>query len=345
MADASRIKAEIKLKKKCERLAKQQPGSIGPDMTLAKLAELYMQDKSASRTQGTVDTYASAVKHVKSHLGQLTIGEATPMILQNFLNSIVNSNGHGAATSCRSVLSGMMMIAVRNGALLHNPVSDVEKLRRLDKSKPGSDAIPLGGLPDFIKTVEGSERLAKDDEVDPILFMMLTGLRDGECFALCWDMVNLTTREITVSRTVKRETGRGLYLQENPKSESGNRTIHIPQAAARMLERRRRMEPNEYNLVFPTVAGGIRDVSLFGRHLRRERATFGLEGLRITGHSFRKTCASMLHMQGLSDLDVADYLGQSDVPTTQQIYISRNQKSADAAKMLDDCASLDVLRC
>ena len=110
-----------------------------------------------------------------------------------------------------------------------------------------------------------------------------------------------------------------------------------------MLELRSHMDANEHNLVFPTPTGGIREVSLFGRHLRRERHLFGLENLHITGHSFRKTCASILHMQGLSDLDVADYLGQSDVPTTQQIYISRNQKSADAARMLDCYDSLKDL--
>lgn len=216
----SRIRAEIKLKEKCKRVSAQQTGSIGADMLLGQLADLYMKDKSASRTQGTVDTYASAMKHIKSGLGKLAIGEATPMILQNFLNSIINSNGFGSATSCRSVLSGMMMMAVRNGALVHNPVSDVERLRRPDKTKPGSDAIPLMELPEFIAILEQNERLAKNDEIDPILFMILTGLRDGECFALCWDMVNLKTGEITVSRTVKREKGVGLYSRPMPRARA-----------------------------------------------------------------------------------------------------------------------------
>lgn len=338
--DKSRIKAQIKLKEKCERLGRQQTGAITADMTLSRLADLYMRDKASSRTQGTIDTYNSAIKHIRQRLGQLTIGEATPMALQTFLNTVMESSGYGAASSCRSVLSGMMGVAVRNGALSHNPVSEVERLRRPDKSKPGSDAIPLNELREFLQAVESNKRFKENDETDPIRFMILTGLRDGECFALCWDMVNLKTGEITVSRTVKREKGVGLYLQNNPKSEHSNRTIRIPESAAVMLKRRYRAMPHgNDDLVFPAPFGAIREVSLFGRHLRRERATLGLDGLRITGHSLRKTCASILHMQGLSDLDVADYLGQSNVDVTQQIYIARNQKSAEAARMLDDWAA------
>ena len=331
----SPIKAEIALKQKCERLSRMQVGIIGPDITLSNLADRYMDDKGASRSQGTIDTYNSAVKHIKRQLGQLTVGETTPMAVQRFLNSVVTSNGYGAATSCRSVLSGMMGMAVRNGAIQHNPVSEVERLRRPSKSKPGSNSIPLGDLPVFLQTIENNPRLKENDEIDPIRFMIFTGLRDGECFALCWDNVNLKSGEITVDRTVKRKKGEGLYLQDNPKSECSNRTIHIPQAAIAILERRRRMPSNKHNLVFPAPLGVIRDISLFGRHLRAERSTFGLEGLRITGHSLRKTCASILYKQGLDDLGVADYLGQSDVKVTQQIYIARNQKSADAARMID----------
>ena len=333
--DKSRIKAEIKLKSKCDAVSRQQTGGIGPDMTISRLADLYMADKANSRAQGTISTYESAMKHIRRKLGNLTIGETTPMILQAFLNSVMESSGHGAASSCRSVLSGMMGMAVRNGAMRHNPVGEVERLRRPDKSKPGSDPIPLGELPAFLQKVESNARFRDNDEIDPIRFMILTGLRDGECFALCWDMVNLKKGEITIGRTVKREKGRGLYLQDNPKSESGNRTIRIPGEAVAMLKRRSRMDVNPNNLVFPAPFGVIREVSLFGRHLRRERAMLGLDGLRITGHSFRKTCASILHVQGLADKDVADYLGQSDVATTQQVYIARNQKSADAARMLD----------
>lgn len=77
-------------------------------------------------------------------------------------------------------------------------------------------------------------------------------------------------------------------------------------------------------------------MGLLDRHLRKVRGQLGCDGLRITSHSFRKTCASILHVQGVSDLDVADYLGQSDVATTQKVYIARNQRSADAARLLDD---------
>lgn len=45
---------------------------------------------------------------------------------------------------------------------------------------------------------------------------------------------------------------------------------------------------------------------------------------RLTVHVFRKTCASILHAKGMSDIDIAEILGHSNVNTTVKYYIKTN---------------------
>ena len=176
-------------------------------------------------------------------------------------------------------------------------------------------------------------------------FMAGTGFRAGEALGLCWDCVDFRHHTVTVKRIAKRVKGKGMALEEHAKTETGARTISVPSCVMELLQRRYDVQasrgggkPND--LVFPMPLGGIRDVGLLDRHLRGVRKQLGCENLRITSHSFRKTCASILHRQGLADLDVADYLGHSDVSTTQRVYIARGQKSEEAAMMLEEAFTI-----
>lgn len=338
----SRVKAVIALKKACEDIRSRTFGSIELDMPLKKLADMYMEDVKSRRSAGTVQTYATAIRHIKKHLGTLTIREATPARLQTFINTIANSSGIDQAKSCKTVLSGMLGIAVRADTIAHNPVAELARIEH--KKKVGSDAIPLDALTSVLDAIDAS-RLTESDDADVLRFMAGVGFRAGEALGLCWDCVDFQHDKLTVRRIAKRITGKGMVLQDHAKTVQGDRTITAPKHVMALLRRRfeHQRETKTYNplnLVFPmAITGSIRDVGLLDRHLRQVRSQLGCDGIRLTSHSFRKTCASILHVSGMSDLDVGDYLGQTDVATTQKVYIARNQRSADAARLLDDYAS------
>lgn len=339
---ASKLGAQMALEDACREIRERSFGSIDLNTRIEDLAQRYMRDVQSRRSTGTIQTYGTAVRHICKHLGAYTIQEATPARLQAFIDRIVRQSGADQAKSCKTVLNGMFGLSIREGALTHNPVGELERIEHIGKK--GSDAIPLEDLHHVLCAIDDSP-LAENDEADVFRFMAGTGLRAGEALGLCWDCVNFRNHVITVERIAKRVKGKGMALEEHAKTEAGVRTISVPLHAMELLrarydERQKhgRIEPGD--LVFPSPLGGIRDVGLLDRHLRRVRARLGCEGLRITSHSFRKTCASILHRQGLSDLDVADYLGHSDVSTTQRVYIARGQKSEEAARMLDNAFAL-----
>lgn len=329
---SSREQARNALKRE---LAKMQgmtnSGSMTANTTLAKVAAKFLAEKTATRSAGTVSTYRSAVRLINADIGNLTIYEATPERLQLFLNSVQENNGNGSAKSVRSVLSGMMGLAVRSGALRHNPVAELDRLQ--NKGKKGSDSIPLDKLGDFLERVECNERFQKNDEVDLFRFMICTGLRGGEALGLRWDCVDLDKKTITVEAKSVRRTGRGVVIENFPKTEASKRTIVVADSVVQLLRRRKKtMAHNSENLVFPSPVGKAREIGDVDKHLRLERDTLGCEGVDITSHSFRKTCSSILHKQGVNSKDVGDYLGHDDSHITDSVYIAKNLNSAKSAE-------------
>jgi len=115
-----------------------------------------------------------------------------------------------------------MDFAVHNGYILKSPFTGVDPLR---KSK--SDPDPL--------SKEEYRRLLDAAPVEQIrnlwILAINTGLRHGEISALAWE--DIDTREWTI--TVRRNLAIRNHFTP-PKTESGNRTINLTQAAIQALK-------------------------------------------------------------------------------------------------------------
>ncbi|MFC2618548.1 MAG: tyrosine-type recombinase/integrase [Bifidobacterium dentium] len=339
----SKERARILLEEYCQQLKRRTFGAIEPNTTLGDLAGLWLATQTG-KAENTINAYTNAYRKYVSRLDSLTIAEATPLVLQTFLDGVAGGSGSATVSMVKLVLSGMMEMAVAQGAILHNPVRD---LKRMSRHREGSVAIPADKVQKFLKAVETNEWLVSHDEADIIRLMLYTGLRVGEACGLCWDCVDFTAGTLSVERIAIRRKGEGMTLQAHPKTEHSRRTITAPKSIMHMLELRRISLdtggiPNPHNLVFPRpLSGGsceylVRSPNVVASDLRREREALGFgKGESLSPHSLRKTCASLLHDAGLNTLDVADYLGHSDTATTENVYIARGRNSGKAANALE----------
>lgn len=316
-------------------------GDVDDRMLLRRLTELFMEDKAGKLSDGSLAAYRSSVATIYTAIGGLQIREATPMVLQRFIDDVVSEHGHGAAKTCKTVLSGMFKIAVKNGAINHNPVLELDKVKRPDDAEErAADSIPLDGLSAVFKAIECIPALVRNDEVDLCRFMVGTGLRVSEACGLQWDCVDLDTGEIRVERQAKRIAHEGMRVVPRVKTPASKRRIHVPAAVVDLLKARKERQqadglPNPHDLVFPLPTGNIREGNLLDRHLRDNRAALGYPDLNLTSHSFRKTCASILEAQGASTLAIRDYLGHEDEVLTEKVYIARNLHTVETAKTMD----------
>ncbi len=138
---------------------------------------------------------------------------------------------------------------------------------------------------------------------DIIDLMLATGCRFGEILALRWSDLDLDGKPpiLTVSGTIKTETGKGTYRKPTPKSDASRRTVALPRFAAELLRARREFAtPNENDAVFATRNGTWHQVVNVERRWRQIRKDPGYEW--VTPHTFRKTVATLISEATTSEL-------------------------------------------
>jgi len=283
------------------------------------------------RSPGTVDTYRRQLKnHVLPAMGEVRLGEATTPLIDKVIARIKTNVSAATAKSCRSVISGVMGLAVRYGAVTHNPVREVERIEA--KSKKGPRALTMTERVQLLTQLQEDEKARRRDLPDLVFFMLATGVRIGEALAAAWSQVDFEAGTVQISNTLVRVRGEGL-LRKGTKSRAGERTLPLPASAVAMLRRRFMTGARLDQPLFPDVYGGFRDPANVRRELREAR---GVEALAwITSHTFRKTAATILDEAALSARLVADQLGHARPSMTQDVYMGRRAVDSQAALALE----------
>lgn len=298
------------------------------DLWLSKLDE---QVADGRRSPGTVETYRRQLKnHILPAMGQMRLGEATTPLVDNVIRSIKKKVSSSTAKSCRSVISGVMGQAVRHGAIVANPVREVERIEAKSKREPR--ALTMVERVDLLKQLQEDEKARRRDLPDLAFFMLATGVRIGEALAVVWSEVDFEVGTVQITSTLIRVKGEGL-LRKGTKSRAGQRTLPLPESAVALLRRRFMTGARLDQPVFPSVDGGFRDPANVRRELREARGKDALAW--ITSHTFRKTAATILDEAALSARLVADQLGHSRPSMTQDVYMGRRAVDTQAALALE----------
>ncbi|ADG97663.1 integrase family protein [Segniliparus rotundus DSM 44985] len=273
----TKAKAENALKKKLQD--RQTPASgdlVTPDTTVAVLwaefrNQLVERQKEGSISEGTIDQYDRAAKKIQKGLGQVRIKELKVQLLHNFLRALPKGSAH----HCRTILSGMLALAVRYEALPTNPMRDVPKTTAGKRARGSESAQRPKGIDD--ETVERildaimtsdapcpqigpggvptprsayarkhspdptlSQYAQDADLVDVITFLLGTGIRIGEALGVLWTDVDFEKRILTLSGKAVRVKGRGMVRESHTKTEAGDgRPIELPGFVLDMLQRRK----------------------------------------------------------------------------------------------------------
>lgn len=325
----SSAKAATALLEALVDIATPADGDLTASTSIAVAAEQFLGSKrDGVLSPSSLAEYERVVRRIiVPRIGDLRLAEATPGRVQAFFTAVTKANGRGTAKTTRSVLSGILGMAVRVDALRTNPVSQVAAIRR--GTSRASHALQLESVPAFIATVLNDGEMQRWDVGEVLAFMVMSGCRIGEALGLSWEHVDLDGAKVTFDATVVRVPGQGLLHQQHGKTSASTRTISIPARAVTLLARRRRTA----TVVFPSLAGILRDPVEVEAVWRRNRDRLGYAG--TTTHSLRKTTATALDVAGMSARAIAEYLGHSKPSLTQDVYMSRNVGSSAAAGHLD----------
>jgi integrase len=310
-------------------------GDITAATTLSALVGRYLDQLESRETvaETTLDTYRVTARRISEVCGAIRVGEANAGHMDTALQTMRTRHGSGMARHARAVLRGALQLAIQAQILTLNPMRDVSAIK---STKPVKGAPPLTdtGLRDLLAAVRGSEYCQQHDLVDPITMAIATGLRRGELLGLRWCDYDPDNRIIAVTGRVYRATGKGLKRKDTTKTPAGIRTLALPMFAVEMLNARR-LHPTlgQHEVIFTSGTGTLRDPNNYDRAWRRVRDD--IKAPDVTGHSFRKTIATIIDDEGFSPRVGADQLGHAKVSMTQDVYMARGGTHPVVADLMD----------
>ncbi|MET7773156.1 tyrosine-type recombinase/integrase [Nocardia sp. NPDC005366] len=380
---ATENKAKSELRKKLAARQKQYKGrargKVTRDTRLSILMDMWLAEvrRDDGVDRQSYDLYQSEIDpstdkrakrdtvKLRSSLGNLRVWEADTGRLDEHIQAIVEAGLKSKARLHKVILTGVMGLAVRYGAVPENPVRDTSRLRRR-KTKPQIiDRERLAGLREQLREWSAGNKIPgtpaythgpkRDQLIMDVADLILgSGVRPGEALAASWDQFDLKSEPatFTVTATVVRLKGKGLFRQEWTKTDAGHRTVALPGFAVDMLKRMqddpthgqmcevkslREVSGNVVEvdaktpLVFPGRGGVLRDPHNFNRTWRDARGTVYQD---VTQYTFRRTVATLI-AEGADAKTAAKQLGQSREAITERHYIASAERAPDSSAVLE----------
>ncbi|GAA1549788.1 site-specific integrase [Kribbella hippodromi] len=341
---ASRAAAERRLKEALRDRIGPTGGDITADTKIRDLAVVWLDEvKASDLADGSKQLYENDLSDkVIPAMGALTCRESDVPACDRFLKAVRTNSGVSKARTCRTVLSLLMQLAVRHGAIKTNPVREVAKIPSDKRSKAKALTVDEQGIILDKITVDQEADIEHDDLADLAEVLDGTGMRIGEVLGIRITSCDLAAGVLEVNATVIRLKKLGTVFQERPKTEAGWRVIALPPNVVAVLTRRQTTAlawpGNELGLLFPSKAGAPRNPSNTNRDLKAALLRIDAGFTWVTSHTFRKTVATRMDEAGLSARAIAEHLGHSNPSMTQDVYMGRGVATAEAATILGRAA-------
>ena len=169
-----------------------------------------------------------------------------------------------------------------------------------------------------------------DKEMSYYAFEMLywTGIRLGECLALCMEDFDFTNDTVRINKSYQRLEGKDLIT--TPKTPKSNRVIKMPRFLSEEMQ--------EYFQMLYGYGGKDRIFQVTKSFLHHEME----RGCRISGvkkiriHDLRHSHISMLIDMGFSAVAIADRVGHESIDITYRYAHLFPSKQAEMADKLDN---------
>jgi integrase len=262
----------------------------------------------------THDRYEIVMRlHVLPHLGESLLSSIKPGTIKRWYAAL---ESNGVSPRNRSMAGTVLGTALRYAV-------EVEEL--IDSNPAGLVRKPR--VPKSELTVWNREQIAaflkaaRSNRLYAFyLLAAVTGMREGELFALKWLDVDWVAGAILVQRSLEEVQGR--QRLKEPKTAAGRRRIDLPAVAMATLAEHRQQMVNEAHgsdLVFCNRAGA------FLRRGNFRLAEFlplvkraGVPVIRV--HDLRHTAATLLLLAGENPKIVQERLGHSRIQVTLDTY-------------------------
>ncbi|MBO0783550.1 MAG: site-specific integrase, partial [Ktedonobacteraceae bacterium] len=220
--------------------------------------------------------------------------------------------------SMKTVLQKGLEHAVHERLLSVNPCKGAS-LPRVEKRKP--PLLTLEQAHHLLQVVQGTM-------MEPFIALaLLLGMRHGELLVLRWEDIDFASGTMYIHRSLTRAEDHH-FVEGNPKTEAGERTILLPQPVSDILKAHRTRQHAQrlragsawqnHDLVFCTHRGK----RLWPQNMRtsfyRRLEKAGLPPMHI--HDLRHNAVTLLISMGVNPKVVQEMVGHSQIAVTMEVY-------------------------
>ena len=298
--------------------------------TLNAYLDRWLEDVRNRVVFRTVENYESAFRlHVRPAIGMRPLGKLAPLEIQALYNRLVTADQAPTVHKVHAALHQALAQAVLWREIASNP-ADAVTLPKLEKQ-------PVNVLTaEQVRTMIAKAREIALRETHLLTFLVSTGLRPSEAYALRWDDVNGDM--LSVRRSLSRR-GKRWKIHEGGKRKRSTRTIRLSALAVEALDAQRRQQAEERlkagpawrdaGLVFPgEPCVELGEVLVYGGEPERERTIVGrfkrlLEAAGLPDrrvYDLRHTWATNALSAGVNAKIVSEQLGHASVAFTLDTY-------------------------
>jgi integrase len=306
----TRKQAEAELRRRIES-TEATPPTGSP--SVAEIGERLVRALEAQgRKASTLAAYESTLRaHLVPHFGDRAIHRITTEDVEAF---VAGERAKGCAPKSIRNYLGILHSVLEFAKVRPNPVTDARKPEAEDTD---SDIRFLTE-----EELEAVLRAVPDDHLGPTdralyLTAALTGLRQGELFALRWRDVDWTAARIRVRRSYARKRAGREAQFGRPKSKRSTRSVPMHDRVGQALERHYQTSGYQADddLVFcHPHTGGPLDHSKVLKRFKDALESAKVRPLRF--HDLRHTFGTQMAGAGVPMRTLQEWMGHRDIKTT-----------------------------
>lgn len=295
LADQKSKKYELELHGDSLKLKEQK--------TFKDFAEDWIISKEAGGLAlGTLGNYKASLKnHIYPAFAEKDLKHIKKSEIEKLQNDLRKTHNGKGTNSIMVVIKSILKDAHRDGYLVKNPAEYIPKL----KENPPHEVY---------WTKAEIDQFLRGNFQNPLfpffLIAVNTGMRRGELCGLCWDRVDFSLNQITITRTRDREE-----FKETTKTNL-KRIVPMNQMVKTTLLTLFKNR-SESNFVFTKQNGEPIGVQHVYRDFMNGQKKAGLQR-RIRFHDLRHTFASQFIMNGGNVFDLQKILGHTDIKMTMR---------------------------
>lgn len=320
-------------------------------LTLGEWIVRWLDAEKSTIKIRTYDYYRKFCKnYIQPKLGNMLLQDLTPVVLQEFFNTMKNENGvnnkplaPATINGIRRTIKRILKVACDNGLINDNPAAKTKPIRQKEKEiltlsvEQLQKLLSIASSQDYIYvntrqswTEDPGMKYLRICTYYLLIVAIVTGMRQGELFGLEWQDIDFKNKFIYVRHNLQYSS-EGLVF-DSPKTKQSKRILKIDDKTIEKLKEWQCYQlnfakkystsfKNKNDLLFTNSFGKPMSASNFRRTYWRKLMLACEFDENITFHSLRHSYATNLLAAGVDIRTVSQRLGHASLSTTM-IYVN-----------------------